>query len=231
MGRMRDDRQEPRNGLARRLCVAMAAACVAAVIVVFSMLLEPEHMASLLSRYARSEHGEIIIDVAASRVQDLYNDFDRHAPYVRRDLDQDLVEYLQDCAKEIGRCPFVIRITLGPGRIPSGEVVTRVKQSVRRFFGYMSELERRKIRRAGLTSLAFLVVGLCIFAVTTLTGGTASVGFPWPILREGLTVAGWVAVWEALATFLIRWGAFRRSLRLYHRLAEASVSVQWQEES
>ena len=43
----------------------------------------------ILSRYETTAAGEIIIDVAAARVQDLYNDFDRNAPYVRRDLDQD----------------------------------------------------------------------------------------------------------------------------------------------
>ena len=52
----------------------------------------------LLSRYERGVDGSILIDVTATRTEDLYSDFDRSAPYVRRDLDQDLVDYLVYCA-------------------------------------------------------------------------------------------------------------------------------------
>lgn len=68
---------------------------------------------NVLNRYERQGDGSIIIDVSAARVEDLYNNFDRNAPYVRRDLDPDLAEYLEDCARELGRTRFVIRMTLG----------------------------------------------------------------------------------------------------------------------
>ncbi len=45
---------------------------------------------SILDRYSRTENGAIIIDVTTERVEDLYNDFDRNAPYVRKDLDDEL---------------------------------------------------------------------------------------------------------------------------------------------
>jgi len=82
---------------------------------------------SELSRYTVTGNGEIIIDVAAQRVQDLYNDFDRTAPYVRRDLDYDLSEYLTECAREIGKKSFIIRITMQ--KMPPEETIERVKKA------------------------------------------------------------------------------------------------------
>ena len=46
----------------------------------------------VLDRYEQAASGGYIIDVAAINVEALYDDFDRSAPYVRRDLDQDLVD-------------------------------------------------------------------------------------------------------------------------------------------
>ena len=44
------------------------------------------------------------------------------------------------------------------------------------------------------------------------------------VCAEGLTVAAWVSMWEALATFLIQWRPYRRDIRLYRRIAGAEVS-------
>ena len=40
----------------------------------------------ILNRFAVAEKGEIIIDVSANRVKDLYNDFDKTAPYIKKTL-------------------------------------------------------------------------------------------------------------------------------------------------
>ena len=65
---------------------------------------------SVLDRYERIVGGSLIIDVSAAQVEELYNDYDRSAPYIRRDLDQDLVDYLIECAKEIMPEAFVVRL-------------------------------------------------------------------------------------------------------------------------
>lgn len=66
----------------------------------------------VLSRHERDPNQTILIDVAAGSVGDLNNDFDRSAPYIRRDLDQDLVDYLIECARELENEPNAIPFTL-----------------------------------------------------------------------------------------------------------------------
>jgi len=178
---------------------------------------------SELSRYAVTGNGEIIIDVAAQRVQDLYNDFDRTAPYVRRDLDYDLSEYLADCAREIGKKSFIIRITMQ--KMPPEETIERVKKSISNYFRYIGNLEKKKIGKTNITSLILLFIGLSILGATIFFTRMSSIQsrFFTTLLMEGLTIAAWVSLWEALATFLIEWMPFRRSLRLFDNLAHASV--------
>jgi hypothetical protein len=178
---------------------------------------------NILSRYAHTNAGEIIIDVAASRVQNLYNDFDKIAPYLKKNLDQDMVDYLVDCAREIGRSSFIIRITLS--QKPDEEVVARVKKSIQNFFVYLKELEKRKMRQMIRTSLILFGIGLSILFLALWVNQmlSASAGVIFHVFAEGLTVAAWVSLWEALATFLIQWAPHRREIRLFERLSKAPV--------
>ncbi|MDH5190070.1 MAG: hypothetical protein OEW89_02345 [Gammaproteobacteria bacterium] len=43
------------------------------------------------------------------------------------------------------------------------------------------------------------------------------------VFAEGLTVAAWVSMWEALATFLINWTPISKKIMLYKRIANTSV--------
>ena len=45
----------------------------------------------ILERYRRDAGGTLVIDIAAAKVSDLYEDFDLQAPYIKKDLDYDLV--------------------------------------------------------------------------------------------------------------------------------------------
>ncbi|KQC12305.1 MAG: hypothetical protein APR63_02885 [Desulfuromonas sp. SDB] len=178
---------------------------------------------AVLNRYERSDDGIVIIDVSASRIEDLYNNFDKSAPYLRRDLDQDLVDYLIDCAKEIGSLPFVIRFTLTQS--PDEGKQSRIKKSVYNFFNYLGIREKQKLLYKFRRSAILFVIGLAIlFAavwVNKILGEQRTVVMN--VLIQGLTVAAWVSLWEAIAIFLIEWLPLRKHISLYQRLAKASL--------
>ncbi len=64
---------------------------------------------SVLNRYERDSSGRILFDVSADAVEDLFSHWDRTAPYIRRDLDEELTDYLIDSAVEFESQPFGIR--------------------------------------------------------------------------------------------------------------------------
>jgi hypothetical protein len=145
---------------------------------------------------------------------------------MKKDLEPEFVDYLIACAREIGKNDFVIRINL-PSR-PTDETATRVTNSIPGYFMYLKQHERASMMRVLRTSIIFLVIGLAILAASVwahqmFVRGESLIS---KVLAEGMTIAAWVSIWEALASFLIQWPPRRKELKLYEKLAEAPIGFQ-----
>lgn len=164
-----------------------------------------------------------MIDISAARLEELYNSFDRTAPLTSKELHQGFVRYLVDSVREIGRAPFVIRVRF-QASYPE-PVLDEVKRSIRNFFRYMEALQRRARRRTVVVSLLLVALGLTLLAgsgaIRQFDVHSVALG----VLSEGVVVAAWVALWEAVATFLIRFPDERIEARVYRRVAGASIDV------
>lgn len=178
---------------------------------------------NVLSRYERDEAGRVIIDVSASRPDDLYNNFDKSSPYIRRDLDKGLADYLVSCVQELDDAPFVIRFTILSPMEESR--IARLRRSVKEYFVYLRGLEHLSLAQMLKRSTGYLVLGLGILAGVIWT---ARVNGPresiiGSVVQEGFTVVAWVSLWEAFAVVLLEWLPHRKNLQVYRRIAEAEL--------
>lgn len=177
----------------------------------------------ILDRYARTADKKLIIDIAAGKVEDLYNNFDKHTPYMKKELDQDLVEYLGECVSEIGNEDFVIQFRFTAAA--DIRLMARVEASIHNYFLYLKELELRELAKMARTSLILLSLGIAILFLSVwinqkIAGNGNVVA---QVFAQGLTVAAWVSLWNALATFLINWTPHRRQIKRYERISKAPI--------
>ncbi len=182
----------------------------------------------IVERYEQTADGLVIVDVAARRVEDLYEDFDKTAPYHKKDLDEDLAYYLTECVREIGRVDFVIRFMFEC--YPSEEFMLRVRTSVHKFFIYQQELERDAMNKMLRKAATLLIIGIIILGLSLWVNHLFDIeGTPLflnTVFAEGLTIVAWVSVWEALATFLLNWPQHLLLIRIFRKIAEAPVQFQ-----
>lgn len=179
---------------------------------------------SILERYSRNSQGQVVIEIAAGTVEDIYSHFDRYIPYVKKDLSEDFADYLVTAAEEIGNESFIIHFHFNEA--PDAEIRSRITHSVHNYFMYLRELELRELMRIIRRSLLMLFLGILILSVALwfsqlIATNTTVVK---RVFAEGLTIAAWVALWEALSTFIINWAPYKRQIRLYQRIAQAPVS-------
>jgi len=177
----------------------------------------------ILERYEHTPSGEVIIDISARRVEDLYSNFDKKSHFLKKDLNQDLVEYMIDSAMEIEQEKFIIRFNLETDA--ESEVTSRVSNSVNKFFTYMQEHEHRKMKEMLRKSIILFAVGAFIAAISVFMNQSQLMqsNIPFAVIAEGLTVAAWVSLWESLATFLIRWMPYKKKVSLYERIANSKI--------
>lgn len=185
----------------------------------------------MLDRYAKTSDGRIVIDIAATRIELLYNDFDKNAPFIRRDLNQDLVDYLVSGARELKREPFILQFTLDEA--PDDEKQSRIKRSIQEYFLYLAECEQQLVlqmfRRAGVLFCIGLALLFLSVSVNRALGPERSVVAN--VFAEGLIVASWVSLWESLAVFMIEWFPLRKNRVLYRLLAEAELTFAAKEDT
>ena len=103
-----------------------------------------------------------------------------------------------------------------------------VRNSIHNYFAYRANLNRlafRRLMRRGRTSLliGLLFLAACLITTKLLLGDLEGT---WArIVRESLTIAGWVAMWRPMEIYLYDWWPLRRKSRLYQKLSQMPVQM------
>jgi len=166
------------------------------------------------------------IEVFVDRIEQLFNSMDP-SPFHERDLDDDAEEFIVGWAREFPRrdpVSLVVRVNQLPAH---GDAEHLLETAVHNYFAYRAKLnwlEFRYLLKQGRTSL---IIGLAFLAACMLTSqllrrqeGTLSI-----VIREGLIIAGWVAMWRPMEIFLYAWWPLLRKSRLYQKLSRMHVEV------
>lgn len=166
------------------------------------------------------------IEVELETVEQLFNSMDP-SPFVARDLDGDAEEFIVNWASEYQKDePVTLCIYLAnwPGRDPS----QMLAEAVHNFFDYRRKLSDREFRLLMQQGRTSLLIGLlflvsCLFVVQAVL---LPMKGPWPaILRESLTIAGWVAMWRPMQIFLYDWWPLLKRGQVYAKLSRMPVQV------
>ena len=86
-------------------------------------------------------------------------------------------------------------------------------------------MEFRRLLKQGRTSLfiGLLFLSACLLLSKMLLGREADT---WAaVMRESLTIAGWVAMWRPMQIYLYDWWPLRRRSRIFVKLSHMPVEV------
>ena len=155
----------------------------------------------------------------------LFNSMDP-SPFVEKDLDDDAEEFIMSWAQEFPPGALVkLRVHLE--QWPAEDPNELIRQAVHNYFAHratLTALEFSRLMKQGQTSLLIGLVFLaaCLVIIRTLLPGEGA----WAgMLRESLTIAGWVAMWRPMEIYLYDWWPLRRKGRIYTKLSQMPVEV------
>ena len=111
------------------------------------------------------------------------------------------------------------------------EEAALLRDAIHEFFRQRAVASRRQLRelfRRGRTSLA---IALMFLAASIAASDALAMSFPdshvTGVLREGLLIVGWVAMWRPAEVFLYDWWPIRAEARLYDRLSAMPVRIEY----
>jgi hypothetical protein len=171
-----------------------------------------------------------VIEVHVSELKQLFDAIDP-SPFRDRDLDPKAEEFIVGWAKDLPRDATLALVVDVDREAGLPEEAALLRDAIHEFFRHRTERYRQRLRelfRVGRTSLVIGLIALAAaialgdFLATLLKGSRIG-----EILRESLTIGGWVSMWRPLEVFLYDWWPIRNEARLSDRLAAMPVRIRY----
>ena len=165
------------------------------------------------------------IEINLRDINQLFNTIDA-SPFHEKDLDADAEEFIISWAREFPfRDPLVLSIHISQ-ESPTHTPDELVEKAVQHYFSYRATLSRLELRRLLQEGRLSLLIGLvflsgCLLIASLLRGA----GTIWQVPREGLTIAGWVAMWRPLQIYLYDWWPLRRRWKIFEKMGQMTVEI------
>lgn len=169
-----------------------------------------------------------LIEVHVEQIEQLFNSIDP-SPFHARDLDPQADEYIVACARDLPR-DLSLALVIHLDSVTEAELrLSQVEGAIRSHFGTSAAVARGQLRelfRRGRTSL---LIGLAFLSLSIALGELSRDWLPagslGEILREGLLIGGWVAMWGPMQIFLYDWWPLAARIRLLDRLARMPARI------
>jgi hypothetical protein len=171
-----------------------------------------------------------VIEVHVGELRQLFNAIDP-SPFRDKDLDPKAEEFIVGWARDLPRdASLALVVDLDrPAGLPDEAAILR--DAIHEFFSHRAQAYRQRLRelfRVGRTSLLIGLVALATaIAVGDFISGLMKGSRIGEIVRESLTIGGWVSMWRPLEVFLYDWWPIRNEARLSDRLAAMPVRIRY----
>jgi len=169
--------------------------------------------------------GTATIELRLDRLARLYNSLDP-SPFREKELDAAVDDYIIGSAEDFGRRPLRLVVMLSEPELRL-TAAADIVESIHNHFAWREQAEMRRLhselrrgRQSLLIGLVFLVI--CLVAREIAPFADEGAG---RILREGLLIVGWVAMWGPLDVFLYGWWPIAARRRMFAKLATIEVEV------
>jgi hypothetical protein len=175
----------------------------------------------------KEQDGKLLIEIELKSLMQLFNSFDP-APFHEKELDANAEIYIFNSVAEFPlKKSLELRIHLPSSEIDK-ETEETLKKAIKNHFSYrilLTNIEIRNILQRGRRNMAIgiLFLFLCLLVIGLLS--TREEGLLKNMFSEGLTIIGWVAMWEPVNVFLYGWWPLIQKRNIYKKILGMDVKV------
>jgi hypothetical protein len=175
----------------------------------------------------RERNGKLLIELELSSLMQIFNSFDP-SPFREKELDPEAEEYIYNTVGEFPlKKPLEIIIYIPSSKFDE-ETEHTLKEAIRNHFSYkkvLTNIELRRLFQRGRRDMEIAIVFLffCLLIIRLLS--TFEQSLINNMFSEGLTIIGWVAMWEPGYVFLYGWWPIVQKRSIYRKILSMDISV------
>lgn len=168
------------------------------------------------------ETNAFIVEISLDDYSEIFNGWDP-SPVKRRDLDPELVGFLEQCSSDIPlKFPLELQLYMPQERFDKDkEGLSR--EGIKNNFEFTVHSIRKSLTEVRQKTTVYVIAAFAFLSVGYASRHLADLGMVTTILTEGLSIGGWVFLWEAFSTFFFYGQEVRSRLRRYLRFQDTEV--------
>lgn len=169
-----------------------------------------------------------VIQIRVAELRQLFNAIDP-SPFREKDLDASAAEFIVSWARDVPKdAHLALLVHLDRPAGPPEEAAV-LGEAVHEFFRNRADATRRRLRQLFRVGRTSLLIGVSCLTLSLVMGDFIAAAFSarrfGELLREGLLIGGWVAMWRPMEIFLYDWWPIRAEARLFDRLGGMPVRI------
>jgi hypothetical protein len=175
----------------------------------------------------REKEGKLLIELELHSTMQIFNSFDP-APFHEKELDENAEEYIYNTVGEFPlKKPLQLIIHIPPSEF-NEETEHTLKEAIKNHFLYkelLANIELRRLLQRGRRNMGIAAVFLFLCLILIRLLSTLGQSLLNSMLSEGLTIIGWVAMWEPVYVFLYGWWPIVQKRKIYKKILNMDVAV------
>ncbi len=162
------------------------------------------------------------IDISLDEYSDIFNEWD-FAPFTKRDINPDLVKFIEECASEIPIKSHIIVNFYIPAKLKDEKTEEKIKRIIKNNFKFnYRKIYNEKIRLIK-NVVIYALSGLVFLFISSIAENYVKIPIIKNMLSNGIMIGGWVLIWEIFSTIFFKLKEYNFKLKIYEKLIGSSL--------
>lgn len=172
------------------------------------------------------ETNTFIIEISLENYKEIFNGWDP-SPIKRRDLDPDFLHFIEECSSEIPLAyPLELQLHL-PKDLYDEEKESLTRVGIKNNFSFIDHFIRKEIEQINKRIVFYIIAAFAFLSVGYVSTERIIENIITTTLIEGLSIGGWVFLWEAFSLFFFSGQEVRSRQKRNNRFREASINFSY----
>lgn len=163
-----------------------------------------------------------LAQISLNSYDEIFNSWDA-VPVKRRDLEGDLLEFIEQVAYDIPMSENIRFVFQLPKELKDEKKETKSIEGIYHNFRMVNHFINKELAKNNRKILTYLILGIAFLSASYFLQNTFNLSFPFSILVDGFFIGGWVMFWEAFSLFFFSGSEHRNRRRRFTRYSNSKI--------